>query len=253
GGGGGGGQEGYNNLIGYQVGFGTINNAGGGANAGCNNFIGYQVGFLNRINGGYNIGIGYQASYQISSGNSNVIIGRGAGFNLTTGSNNIAIGNSAGVSNITTGSNNIAIGTDVPISGGSNQLAIGSWIYGNSNLNIGIGTTNPTSKLHVVGDGYFTGIVTATVFTSPSDIKLKTNIKPILSPLSKVLQLNGVTFNWIDNNRPSVGVIAQDVESIFPELVSQTGSKTVNYNGLIGLLIEAVKELKKEIDDLKNK
>jgi hypothetical protein len=62
--------------------------------------------------------------------------------------------------------------------------------------------------------------------------------------------LNGVTFNWIDNNRPSVGVIAQDVEKVFPELVNQTDPKSVNYDGLIGLLIEAVKELKIKVEIL---
>jgi hypothetical protein len=63
--------------------------------------------------------------------------------------------------------------------------------------------------------------------------------------------LNGVTFNWIKNNRPSVGVIAQDVEKVFPELVNSSDPKTVNYDGLIGLLIEAVKELSEEVEELK--
>ena len=97
-----------------------------------------------------------------------------------------------------------------------------------------------------------TGIATATDFNSTSDINLKTNIQPILSPLSKLLQLNGITFNWKKDNRPSVGVIAQDVEKVFPELVNENDEfKTVNYDGLIGLLIEAIKEQQKEIEELK--
>lgn len=96
------------------------------------------------------------------------------------------------------------------------------------------------------------GVVTATDFNSTSDINLKTNIKPILSPLSKLLQLNGVTFNWKKDDRPSVGVIAQEVEKVFPELVNEDENfKTVNYDGLIGLLIEAIKEQQQQIDELK--
>ena len=96
------------------------------------------------------------------------------------------------------------------------------------------------------------GVVTATDFNSTSDINLKTNIKPILSPLSKLLQLNGVTFNWKKDDRPSVGVIAQEVEKVFPELVNETENfKTVNYDGLIGLLIEAIKDQQQQIDELK--
>jgi len=101
--------------------------------------------------------------------------------------------------------------------------------------------------------GNFTaGTITCTDLNSTSDISIKKNIKPILSPLSKLLQLNGVHFNWISDNRPSVGVIAQDVEKVFPELVCESNDhKTVNYNGLIGVLIEAVKELKAEVEELK--
>ena len=118
---------------------------------------------------------------------------------------------------------------------------------------VGIGTTLPTSKLHVVGDGYFTGIVTATDFNSASDAKLKTNIQPIEDPLNKVSQIQGVSFNWIENNKPSMGVIADEVQKILPELVSDTDPKTVNYNGLIGLLIEVVKDQQVKIESLEQR
>ena len=122
-----------------------------------------------------------------------------------------------------------------------------------SSGSVGIGTTNPTSKLHVVGDVSVSGILTAGDFNSTSDIRLKTNIKPFENTLEKIVQINGVSFNWIENNAKSGGIIAQDVEKVFPELVSQTEIKTVNYNGLIGVLIEAIKELKSEVEDLKSK
>ncbi|MDE1463983.1 tail fiber domain-containing protein [Spartinivicinus poritis] len=89
-----------------------------------------------------------------------------------------------------------------------------------------------------------------------SDIKLKENPVQIDNALEKLSQLRGVSFVWNKNNKKDIGVIAQDVEKLFPELVqnsiinSEDGKiktlKTVNYAGLIGLLIEAVKELKKE-------
>ena len=95
------------------------------------------------------------------------------------------------------------------------------------------------------------GIVTATDFNSTSDARLKTNVQVIEDPLEKVLQINGVSFNWIKDNRPSMGVIADNIQEVLPELVSDTDPKTVNYNGLIGLLIECVKHQQEEINALK--
>lgn len=95
------------------------------------------------------------------------------------------------------------------------------------------------------------GIVTATDFNSTSDINLKTNIKPIESALDKVVKINGVTFNWKENNEPSIGVIAQEVETVFPEIVKHGEHKKINYNGLIGVLIESIKDQQKQINELK--
>jgi hypothetical protein len=136
--------------------------------------------------------------------------------------------------------------------GTSNQLLQvqgGAYVSGNT----GIGITNPTSKLHVVGDVYVTGVTTSTDFDSLSDINLKTNINQIADPLEKVMQIRGVTFNWKEGNRNSAGVIAQEIEKVLPELVHGEETKTVNYNGLIGLLIECVKKQQEEIDELKRK
>lgn len=96
-----------------------------------------------------------------------------------------------------------------------------------------------------------TGIVTATDFNSTSDETLKKNIQVIENPIEKVLQLNGVTFNWKDNDEASVGVIAQEVEKVFPELVHGLEPKTVSYNGLVGLLIECIKHQQRQINELK--
>ena len=96
------------------------------------------------------------------------------------------------------------------------------------------------------------GIVTATDFNSTSDVKLKKNIKQIEDPISKIMSIEGVSFNWKSDNRPSLGVIADQLENILPELVSGGDTKTVNYNGLVGLLIECVKNQQKQIDELKD-
>ena len=132
------------------------------------------------------------------------------------------------------------------------QVSGGAAFYGTGS-SVGIGTTNPTSKLHVQGDAYITGVTTSTDFNSTSDIKLKTNIHQIDDSLAKVIQIRGVTFNWKDTNRSSAGVIAQEVEKVLPELVNGEETKTVNYNGVIGALVEAVKELKVENDVLRER
>ena len=96
------------------------------------------------------------------------------------------------------------------------------------------------------------GTLTATDFNSTSDINLKENIRSIEDPLNKVLQLNGVEFDWKDNQQSSIGVIAQELEKVFPSLVKTAENKSVNYNGLIGVLVEAIKEQQKQIEELKN-
>lgn len=116
-----------------------------------------------------------------------------------------------------------------------------------SSGDVGIGTINPTEKLDVIGT------VKAIDFDTTSDQNLKTNIKIIEDPLEKIVQIRGVNFEWKENNKPSAGVIAQEVEKVLPELVTNNGTRAVNYNGLIGLLVEAVKAQQKEIDILKSK
>jgi hypothetical protein len=116
--------------------------------------------------------------------------------------------------------------------------------------NLGIGTTNPTSRLTVSGNLLVTGIITATDFNSASDIKLKENIQRIDNPIDKIIKIDGVRFDWKSDNKPSMGVIAQNIEEVLPELVNGEESKTVNYNGIIGLLIECVKTQQEQIGEL---
>jgi len=92
-----------------------------------------------------------------------------------------------------------------------------------------------------------------------SDEKLKDNIQTIGGALDKVKELKGVTFNYKSNGKASGGIIAQDVEKVLPSLIKTQNTldgsdtfKTVDYNGLIGLLIESVKELSNKLDECNN-
>ena len=96
------------------------------------------------------------------------------------------------------------------------------------------------------------GIVTAVDFNSTSDQSLKTNINTVNNALDIVNELRGVSFDWKETGKPSYGVIAQELEKVLPALVSDTNIKSVNYNGIIGVLIESIKELSEEVEKLKN-
>ena len=111
---------------------------------------------------------------------------------------------------------------------------------------VGVGTTIPSTALQV------SGTITCVDVNSTSDVNLKENIHQIKNPLDKVIQINGVGFRWKDSKEEAIGVIAQDIEEVIPELVKiSNGTKTVNYNGLVGVLIEAIKEQQRQIEDLK--
>ena len=197
-----------------------------------------------------------------------------------------------------------------------------TYVYSGPTGNIGIGTTNPTSKLTVVGDVLVSGVVTATTYygsganltgisasggvaistntenqaqyltyaigtgsttglgitttgltfnpstgnmvvsgtvTANSDEKLKTNIQTIPNALEKVLSLRGVEYDRIDTLEHQIGVIAQEVEKIIPEVVypkqpaPSYETKSVAYANLVGLLIEAIKEQNVRIEELERR
>jgi len=92
---------------------------------------------------------------------------------------------------------------------------------------------------------------------SLSDRRVKENIETITGALDKVLAIRGVSYNKIGSERHEVGVIAQEVEQILPEVVTtsedETGTKSVSYGNIVGVLVEAIKELKAEIEELKKK
>ena len=96
-------------------------------------------------------------------------------------------------------------------------------------------------------------VVTGTV-TANSDIKLKTNIETITNALEKVNQLNGVEYDRIDINDHQIGLIAQEVEKVLPDVVyDNDGTKSVAYQNLVALLVQAIKELNDKVDKIENK
>jgi len=106
--------------------------------------------------------------------------------------------------------------------------------------------------LQVNGTAYVTSTMTAASFACASDERLKKNVKPITNALDKVQRLDGVTFNWKQDGSKGLGLTAQNVEKVLPELVVTLpdGIKAVKYDNMVALLIEAVKEQNKQIEHL---
>lgn len=112
------------------------------------------------------------------------------------------------------------------------------------------GNTSVAGTLTINGAGW----VTSPAYYYSSDKNLKTNITPLNNALEKITSLSGYTFEWKNTGRKDIGVIAQEVEKVFPEIVSKnpsTGYKTVEYGNLVAPLIEAVKEQQKQLDEQK--
>jgi hypothetical protein len=124
------------------------------------------------------------------------------------------------------------------------------------NGNVGIGTTNVSHKLTVAGNICATGSI-----GSCSDIRYKTNIVPMTQSLSRILSIQGIYYDWKKDeykdkgftDERQLGFSAQEVEKLFPEIVKTDaeGYKTVDYSRMTPVLVEAVKEQQKQIDELK--
>jgi len=139
----------------------------------------------------------------------------------------------------------------------SNSTA-GSGLTVLANGNVGIGNVAPAVALDVTGSGQFTGNLTVNgSINAPSDIRLKTHIETLTNVLEKIDNLRGVSYEFINQQKyasgPQIGVIAQELQKVFPELVKKgtNGYLAVNYSQLTGVLIQAIKEQQQEINTLK--
>jgi hypothetical protein len=117
-------------------------------------------------------------------------------------------------------------------------------------------TTSRTEFKDSQGTHYFNGNVTiAGTLTETSSTRYKTNIKTIESGLDKVLQMRGVVYNRKDNGKEEIGVIAEEMNEILPQVIqynTESEIDSVSYSRIVGVLIEAIKELKQEVNELKN-
>jgi hypothetical protein len=117
--------------------------------------------------------------------------------------------------------------------------------------------TNQTARVRSTATAFTfnpgTGEVAAVDFNALSDSEMKINITAIDDPLHKICSIRGVHFQYRQSGRPSIGVIAQDLEPILPDLVKPTtdGARSVSYNGLVAVLIEAMKQQQQDIDQLR--
>ncbi len=129
----------------------------------------------------------------------------------------------------------------------------------NGGLSVGINENNtPANGLYVHGNILYNGSLTHT-----SDIRFKRNITPLLDPLAALMTLRGVYYQWREQDFPEkeftntrqIGLIAQEVEAIFPELVltSVDGFKSIDYPKLTPILLEAIKELHLKNEDLEKR
>lgn len=212
----------------------------------------------NSTDGGSSIGnvaVGYASMADGSSPSYSTAIGRIALINNTS-SRNIGIGYAAG-DVITSGTNNTILGTeaDPSASGATNQTVIGYGATGQANNSVVLGNASVTAiymsqdsgAAIYAGDATFGGDVTIS-----SDSRLKSNIVSLGSTISKLLLIDGKSYSMNSDGKQKIGVLAQEVKDVFPELVGEDtkGMLTVNYQGLVPVLINALKEQDEKISRL---
>ena len=133
----------------------------------------------------------------------------------------------------------------------NNQITNGrGFITSSSNISGTAGGLSGTPNI-TVGTISCGNITSSGTITANSDAKLKKNVATVSNALDKVNLLRGVEFDYIANDKHSIGVIAQEVEAVLPDLVEGDETKSVAYGNLTAVLIEAVKELTAEVNTLK--
>jgi hypothetical protein len=242
---------------------GGSNTASGGdalfANTtGGNNTASGAVALGANTTGSNNTANGYQALEANTTGNLNTAVGYRAGLDPnppfsfpTTGSNSTFIG--AGATTTADGLNNAtAIGAYASVAA-SNALVLGAPAGAGSgvitaNTNVGIDVGNPSNIFTVLKGG---GHAIADGWDTYSSRRWKTNIQPLHNALGMVNRMRGVSYDLKDSGKHEIGVIAEEVGQVVPEVVSYEGNgkdaRGVDYSRLTALLIEATKEQQREI------
>jgi len=257
----------YNTFIGNQSGnFCTTGKQ--------NTLYGYRSGIYLR-SGNDNVFMGYNTGMNLDGGSKNIFIGSDCGFTLPSGDGNVFIGYRAGCAQYTEIDSCLII--DSSYEGTDNEN--NALIYGRFNENTlrfnGTVSANcykdPVYALKVNGGTsstysayFYKGAYAEGSFVSGSDIKWKTNISTLSGSLDRIKKIRGVNFDWRKNefpdkgfsDRKQIGVIAQEVEKVLPELVytDSNGDKGVDYAKMSAILVEAIKELDaktSEIESLK--
>ncbi|MCK4427372.1 MAG: tail fiber domain-containing protein [candidate division Zixibacteria bacterium] len=251
------------------VGGGENNTASGGyATVGGGQYSTASSGDNATVSGGvYNTASNSGATVSGGSGNtasgSYATVGGGA-YNVASAYYSTVGG---GKSDTVAGDYSFATGREVRITGDADYtFAFGrnfttatpnAVIFYNSDaeIKIGIDTTSPGNIITVKKESTTDPI--ADSWTQYSSIRWKENINPIDNPLDKVLALQGVYFNWKESKKHDIGMIAEEVGKVVPEVVAYeengVDAKSLDYARLTALLVEAIKEQQKEIELLKAK
>ena len=138
------------------------------------------------------------------------------------------------------------------ISGTANRIVVtnGDGVAGNIGFDLGGDVPSLPGNNSFTGDTNTFKALVADTFTQSSDASLKDNVETINNALELVSGLRGVSYTR--NGKQEIGLIAQEVETVLPQVVGTTenGIKTVSYTNMVGLLVQAIKEQQKIIDDL---
>ena len=171
-----------------------------------------------------------------------------------TASQNVPI-NSGSVSyNLVEGLQNAGSDLRIALFSGSSTIVTRGGFICDTSGSVGIKINENTAPLSYALDVSGSIRASGTVLQS-SDERLKENINLIDNAFDRVNAIDGVYFNWKDKEERNVGVLAQQVEKVLPEVVSQDGNGYLNvdYGGIVPLLLEAIKELEARVTELENR